>query len=176
MSLMAPKILKGIEDQLRLSFARIASPHLDQGSLNEVLGNTISAVVQLCLPVLFAVAVAGVAASALQNKPSLNMTRLKPDFKRLNPLPGLQALRLAALAVELVKSLVKLAVVGGIVFLDARTRTSRSCVQLGHGRADRDAEHRLLASPSSLVWRVLGTLLVLASPTSSGRATPSRRA
>ena len=69
---------------------RIASPHLDQGSLNEVLGNTMTAVLQLCLPVLFAVAVAGVAASALQNKPSLSMTRLKPDFKRLNPLPGVK--------------------------------------------------------------------------------------
>src|SRR4051812_39698369 len=37
LSLMAPKILHGMEEQLRLCFLRVASPHLDQSSLGEIL-------------------------------------------------------------------------------------------------------------------------------------------
>jgi flagellar biosynthesis protein FlhB len=159
-SLMAPKILKGIEDQLRLSFYRIASPHLTQASLNEVLGNTMIAVLQLCLPVLCAVAVAGVAASALQNKPSLNMTKLKPDFKRLNPLPGFKRFVSPHSLVELIKSIVKLTLVGGIVFLTLYPHFPQ-LVQLG--QVEPTETLRIVCSLAvSLVWRVLGTLLVLA--------------
>jgi flagellar biosynthetic protein FlhB len=159
-SLTAPKILQGIEDQLRLSFMRIASPHLDQGSLNEVLGNTMTSVLQLCLPVLFAVAVAGVAASALQNKPSLNMTKLKPDFKRLNPLPGFKRFVSPHSLVELIKSIVKLTLVGGIVFLTLYPHFPQ-LVQLGQVEPT-ETLSIVCSLAVSLVWRVLGTLLVIA--------------
>jgi flagellar biosynthesis protein FlhB len=110
--------------------------------------------------VLLAVAVAGVAASALQNKPSLTMTRLKPDFKRLNPLPGFKRFVSPHSLVELVKSLLKLATVGGIVFLTLYPHFPQ-LVQLG--QVEPTETLGIVGSLAvSLVWRVLGTLLVIA--------------
>src|SRR4051812_43199214 len=158
---MAPKILTGMQDQLRLSFARIASPQLDQGALGEVLTTTTNSVVRLCLPILIAVAVAGVAASALQNKPTLSMQALKPDFKRLNPVSGVKRFASPHSLVDLIKSLGKLAAVGGIAFATVYPHFAQ-LVELGQV-PPRQAVSVVASLAVSLVWRVLGVLLVIAA-------------
>ena len=154
---MAPKILGGMEDQLRLSFARIASPHLDQGSLNEVLGNTMTAVLRLCLPVLVRRGrrrrrrLRGAEQAVAEHDPA------QAGLQAGEPAAGLQALRLAAhRSSSWSRASSSSPTVGGIVFLTLYPHIPQ-LVQLG--QVEPTEKMSIVGSLAvSLVWRVLGTL------------------
>ena len=68
-------------------------------------------------PLVIAFVVSGVAASFLQGAPQFIFERIRPDVSRISPRAGWSRIFGLAGAIELVKSIVKMAVVGGAITL-----------------------------------------------------------
>jgi flagellar biosynthetic protein FlhB len=66
-------------------------------------------------PVLGLFVLASLAASVVQNPIQVSLERIKPSFEKLSPMAGLKRMFGLQNAVELVKNLVKIAVIGGIL-------------------------------------------------------------
>src|SRR4051812_11488869 len=110
-------MLERFESSTELAFRGLASPHLEGDKLGTALNAVMTTVIGLTLPVFAVTAAAGVAASVLQVKPRFTPDGVKPDLKRLNPLPGAKRLVSPHSLVDLVKSLIKLAAIGGMAAL-----------------------------------------------------------
>ena len=71
-------------------------------------------------PLLLAVALAGILASAAQNVPRIVLHRIKPELSRLSPSKGLERIYGAAGRVEIVKSALKLVAICGLLYAALR--------------------------------------------------------
>jgi flagellar biosynthetic protein FlhB len=74
---------------------------------------------QALLPVLLAVLVAAVLANIVQTGPTFSTTPLKPDFSRLNPAQGLKRIFSLHILWELLKLVLKAALLGGVGWMIA---------------------------------------------------------
>ena len=73
-------------------------------------------VIPMMLPLMVVVIVGAVASHMLQTGPLLTLKKLKPDFKKINPINGFKRIFSSATLVELVKSIVKLIIIAVIVY------------------------------------------------------------
>ena len=85
-------------------------------SVVELMGALSRHVLFLLLPFLLLVMAAGVLANFLQTGPVFSFTPLKPDFSRLNPATGLKRLFSMRSVYEGFKSILKLALLGVVLF------------------------------------------------------------
>jgi flagellar biosynthetic protein FlhB len=76
----------------------------------------LTAMLSLCIPIVFAAAVAGGLAEFLQVGALLALEAVMPKFDKLNPINGLKNLFGVKQVIELVKSMVKLGVTGWVVY------------------------------------------------------------
>lgn len=76
-------------------------------SLGAYYKEVLSAVLPLILPLLLVAMVGGVAVHVVQTGPMFVTEKLKPDFKRINPLTGFKRIFSTASLVELFKSVLK---------------------------------------------------------------------
>lgn len=90
--------------------------HLTTTMVQKVTATSIMEFFQLVLPILLVSMVAGVAANVLQTGFLLVPNTLAPDMQRLNPLQGLARIFSSRTAIELVKSGVKAALVGYVIY------------------------------------------------------------
>ena len=115
--MMAPRL----QDQLQVLFQetmeRVADPDLTTETIGGLAAGWTRVVLVLTMPFLLAASVAGVLANVVQNKPRFSGQALKPDLKRLNPLPGVKRMVGPQSLVELLKSFVKIAVIGAVAVL-----------------------------------------------------------
>jgi flagellar biosynthetic protein FlhB len=113
--MMAPGMARDIK-ALMMPF--IEHPHtisMDGGSLRAVaIEVAIRVMLALAMPVAVILAL-GLGATFLQQGFLFVPKRIKPDFDKINPLKGLKRMFSLRQLVEFAKSLVKLAVVGGVV-------------------------------------------------------------
>ena len=90
---------------------------LDQGSLLRLWAEVgRDMLLALVLPFL-TVIVAGVAGHMIQHRPVLSAENMKPKFSKVSPLAGLKRLFSAEALVNFAKGLVKMSVVGAVLFL-----------------------------------------------------------
>lgn len=112
-----PGTMKGMVPRLSYYFENVGQLPMDQASVGllmlRVLKDTLWA---LWLPILLLTA-AGVVATIVQKGYHVSWSLVSPKFSKLNPLPGLKNMVSAQKGVELLKSLAKLAVVGGVAYL-----------------------------------------------------------
>jgi flagellar biosynthetic protein FlhB len=157
---MGPSMFHHMEASMRDSFRSIAQPDLANGGLNRALERLVQTLLVVTVPFVIAVSGAGVLASVIQVKPGLVLHNLKPDFKRINPAAGAKRLASPRSLVELVKSVFKLSVVGGVVFA---TLYPQRADLASLGRLQPTQELSTIASlVLNLAWRVLGTIAVIA--------------
>jgi len=76
-------------------------------------------------PIVFAVMISGVLASASQNSPRLVLKRITPEFSRLSPSAGLTRMLGAHGRVEFLKALVKFGIVGALFYFMLRAGAHR---------------------------------------------------
>ena len=146
-------MLARFEDTMRVSLTAAALPDLDEGGFGRVATAMLAALIVLTLPILIATAVAALISSVIQVRPRITFEALKPDFKRMNPITGREALLLA----ERVRR-------GAQGLLQARGRRRAALIlalwperddahRHGHGRPARHARHRRGAGPRPHVAR-----------------------
>jgi flagellar biosynthetic protein FlhB len=113
-----------LQRQLRADAALLGNAHLpgfSEASAAALLGAYFLETLWLLAPVFGALLAAGVIASLLQTGPVFSFVPLKPDAQRINPVAGLKRLFSRRILVELVKTLLKLALLGYALYaiLDA---------------------------------------------------------
>lgn len=95
----------------------IEQPHMigvDSGGLVMLLGNVLGAVGAAVLPLFGMVVAFALGGNLLQNLPTISSEKLAPDLSRISPMAGFKRLFSAQSAVEFVKTLAKVAIVGAV--------------------------------------------------------------
>jgi flagellar biosynthetic protein FlhB len=160
LALTGSRILQQFEGSMRQMFRSLAAPELQSGGLATALSNASATFLAIMAPIFAVAAVMGILGSVMQNRPQLGAQALKPDFKRLNPMGGVKKLASPHSLVELVKSIGKLVVVGGLVFLTIYPRLDE-LVSLG--QVSPTVAMRIVGSlVLTLAWRTVGLLVVIA--------------
>ncbi len=91
-----------------------------QGAL-QLLGVAAHAIAVIVGPILAAAALAGIAIGELQTRGNVAPKRLAPSWQRLSPAANFNRLFRRQAAIELPKSLLKIALVGGVIWLAVRS-------------------------------------------------------
>jgi flagellar biosynthesis protein FlhB len=116
LSLAGARLVELLELCLRRGLSFDTERLQDPRHLLAMVGSVLSPGVVIIVLFLVALAAIGVAADILVGGWSFSARPLTPDFGRVNPLRGLQQLVSREAWVELVKALIKFAVVGAIAF------------------------------------------------------------
>ncbi|CCQ97919.1 Flagellar biosynthetic protein flhB [[Clostridium] ultunense Esp] len=102
-------------------FPLVLSNYSDQPMNVETLGNLsmqmLGMIIQPLLPFLAVVMGVGILSNALQVGPLLTLEPIKPKWERINPIQGLKRIFSLRAFVDLVKSLIKVAAVGGVAYI-----------------------------------------------------------
>jgi flagellar biosynthetic protein FlhB len=113
---LGPRIVQRLEVALHDGLLLSAHPDLVQAKgLSGLERNVAGTVVGALWPIVLVAILAGVGATALQTRLRPSTQVLKPSFSKLNPMNGVKRLFGPQAAVEAVKQIVKLSVVGGAV-------------------------------------------------------------
>ena len=94
---------------------------LDPEGAMELLGLAARATATIVWPVLAAAALAAIVIGQLQTRGNLATKRLKPTFSRLSPASNFNRLFKRQALIELPKSLLKIALVGGVIWYAVRS-------------------------------------------------------
>lgn len=97
-----------------LSNAHLASYEMDD--IATLLIRVFSESIGLLTPLFIAVAIIAALANFLQTGPVFSFFPLKPDFDRLNPVSGFKRIISVRLLVEAIKSVLKFAVLGSVLY------------------------------------------------------------
>jgi flagellar biosynthesis protein FlhB len=118
LAIVAPSMLHQLTDVVRQGIGQSGDPALaSKGEGGALAGWAMRSTLTIIAPVLFAAAVAGVAASVLQNRPRITATAIKPQWSRVNPRTGLKRLAPPQLLFESGKAISKAAVVSIAAFV-----------------------------------------------------------
>lgn len=117
LAIAAPAMWTTLSETFHDTIVRTANPDLTTTTVPGLMNGWMHTVAGLLLPLFAVAAVAGVTANVIQNKPGLMLSGIKPDFKKLSPVPGLKRMVGPEALIELGKTLFKVAVVGTVGFL-----------------------------------------------------------
>jgi flagellar biosynthetic protein FlhB len=118
LSAFGPGLMRRMEESTVDVLRLVKHPEVvSRDGIGTVLRDVFSHVALGLAPVLFACVLAAVVSSVGQSKGKLATKAIKPDFKKLNPLSGLKNLFSPNSAIEAVKGLLKVAMVGAVVFM-----------------------------------------------------------
>jgi flagellar biosynthetic protein FlhB len=89
---------------------------LDSSSIMTLFRQLLLALAALVGPIFAILALTGFSAHALQHRPSFSFERIAPSFSKLSPLSGLKKILGFEGVINLGKSLIKIAIVGGVLW------------------------------------------------------------
>jgi flagellar biosynthesis protein FlhB len=101
---------------MRGVFSSLAQEHFGAESAHLLLGHIFMQLLVLLAPLLVAVIVAGIVANLVQTGFMLTGETLTPNLSKLNPLSGIKRLFSLRSMVEVVKSILKVLIVGGMAY------------------------------------------------------------
>jgi flagellar biosynthesis protein FlhB len=134
---------------------------MDASAMPQVLGSSALLALKAIAPVLLITLAAALAAPIVLGGWAFSPSALAPDFKRLNPMAGLQRMVSLRSWVELAKALVKFAVVGGIGVLVIRSNLSE-LMSLGSEPTASGIGHAMLLTGKALVSLTFALVLIAA--------------
>lgn len=114
--MMTDGLVRGVRDVIVVFLERPHLIQIDAGHLSNLAVDLMMDINIMMMPILGLFALASVAASAVQNPIQITFEKLKPDLAKLSPLAGLKRLGSVNSLVEFVKNLVKIMVIGAILF------------------------------------------------------------
>ena len=97
---------------------------LSKETINQILFNSIKTIVLVAGPLLLVGMITPVIFTGIQTKFIISKEALKPKFSRLNPISGIKKLFSIRSVVELVKNLLKIAIIAGIIYSQLKKRLS----------------------------------------------------
>jgi flagellar biosynthetic protein FlhB len=162
LALTASRLLSRSEEVVSGGLARSGSPALaSTAGVHELAFWGLRSFAWAVAPTMLAAVAAGVLASVLQVGARFTPRALQPSFAKLNPAAGLRRMFAPSSLVELVKSLLKTAVVGAVAFQAVwrRLPTMGSLVGLPPGALLVETAHTLL----SVALRVGAALALIAA-------------
>lgn len=111
-----PYAVRTIADLMRGSFSVIYQPDFTVLTARNLFRDAGMTFARVAAPPALVVLCIGVVSSVAQGGFVVSMTRIKPDFKRVNPASGLKRLLGKQGAFDTAKSVVKLLVIGGVTY------------------------------------------------------------
>ena len=78
---------------------------------------SMSALVELILPILAVTFITGIAANVIQVGPMMSAKSIKPELKKINPVSGLKKIFAVKNLVEFVKSVLKIALLSALIYI-----------------------------------------------------------
>lgn len=152
-----------VVEQLHLSQAILSKSgaiDLSPSQAYELFGATIEAMVQIFWPFIVALMLIGILSNVFQTGPIFSFFPLKPDVKRLNPVAGFKRIFSARMLFETIKTLIKLALLGVVLYFAIVSATGNS---LGLLDTDPDAYPTFILSEIYLIFfKLLFALLIVA--------------
>ena len=159
-TLWAPQMLQDFSGHYRYWFEQAGTLQLDPLTMHVLLANITNKAFLPLLPFGLIVAVLGLAALLMQTGPLWIEDGLQPKISKLNPMNGIKRLFSWKGIVDLLKSLAKVAMVGGILY-GVLSAGMRHLVQFPLLTLF-DSIGRTWTLVQELVWSVGGVLLILA--------------
>lgn len=104
-------------DMMRAIYQQSGSLQMAPETMHRFLWEVFSNSLIVLVPLMLAVATAGVVGNVAQFGFLITGEKLTPDFSKLNPVSGLKKLVSLRSLVELVKSILKLVIIGGVAYV-----------------------------------------------------------
>jgi flagellar biosynthetic protein FlhB len=115
---MGPAFGKSITDGMRNLLQNMPIYISSSADLKNRFASVFSVIFSVMFPLMVAIVVISVVVTMAQTRLLITPSQLKPDFSRLSPIKGIKRLFSLKSFVELFKSLLKITVVGLIIYLD----------------------------------------------------------
>ncbi|MCM3569582.1 flagellar biosynthesis protein FlhB [Neobacillus mesonae] len=115
--ILGKSFIEGCLDIYRHSFREYLLWDLSIESTKLLFNQLVIDSVKLVAPILLIVMIVGIAANLMQVGFMFNFSLLKVDFKKLDPIQGIKRLFSFRSIVELVKSILKILIIGVVVFM-----------------------------------------------------------
>lgn len=122
LNVTGPALVEGYQALLRDTLVQVGSVDLNQDSVMALFSFLVWRGLLLFMPFAIAAAIVGALAGALQTRFNFAPLALKPDLRKLNPLTGLRNLLALRGLFELVKGVVKMAIIAGVCWMILRSR------------------------------------------------------
>ncbi len=108
------KLAAAASQQMQQLLSLTPAMLVDAHAMPAYFGQALMHALLLCVPLFAAAVVAAIAAPLLLGGWNFSIGALKPDFNKLNPIPGIGRMFSGQAAMELFKGLLKLAWIGGV--------------------------------------------------------------
>jgi flagellar biosynthetic protein FlhB len=115
-ALMAAPTSAGLAGSLKLLLANADAFEIGGSALNAFLGNLAMTILVVALVPLTVLAAFGIAANLVQHRPLLSVEPITPKLSKISPIQGAKRLFSTEALVNFIKGLLKMAVVGTVVF------------------------------------------------------------
>jgi flagellar biosynthesis protein FlhB len=115
-SIMAAPTTTGLADSLKMLLANADQFQIGGNALNTFMTNLATTIMLVALIPLAVLAFFGIAANLVQHRPLLSVDPITPKFSKVNPIEGAKRMFGIEALVNFLKGLIKIAVVGGVVF------------------------------------------------------------
>jgi flagellar biosynthesis protein FlhB len=115
-SIMAAPTTHGLADSLKLLLANADQFEIGGNALGNFMGNLTTTIMLVALIPLAVLMFFGIAANLVQHRPLLSVDPITPKLSKISPIQGFKRLFSTEALVNFLKGLVKIAVVGGVVW------------------------------------------------------------
>ena len=115
-SIMAAPTTSGLADSLKMLLANADEFQIGGNALNVFMTNLATTILLVALIPLAVLALFGFAANLVQHRPLLSVEPITPKLSKINPIEGAKRLFSTEALVNFAKGLIKISVVGAIVF------------------------------------------------------------
>lgn len=146
---MGPFVIQLTKSMMQTSFAGFGKTDLTVNNIASVLSGYALKGVLLFLPIVVAVGAVGFVASVMQVGMKIATKSITPDFTRIDPIKGITRMFSVRSAVELLKSILKIVIVGAIVYSFLKNEFSNlpNLAEASFGES--------LSYTANLCWRLL---------------------
>ena len=117
LAVTAPAMASAMRLLLADVMQRVSNPQITTTTVGGLLSHFATVAFGLIAPILGAAALGALIANLIQNKPALTPATIKPDFKKISPFAGMKRLAGVHAYTELVKSLLKIVIVGAVAVM-----------------------------------------------------------
>ncbi|MBN9348463.1 MAG: flagellar biosynthesis protein FlhB [Devosia sp.] len=115
-AMMAAPTTTGLADSLKMLMANADQFEIGGAALNAFMSDLAFTILLVALVPLAVLGIFGIAANLVQHRPLLSVEPITPKLSKINPIEGAKRMFGTEALVNFLKGLVKIGVVGGIVF------------------------------------------------------------
>lgn len=119
---LGPSMMQSLFDGMRGMLENLGATVSGYEDMRAHMLGTLSVIIAVAVPVMLVVMVASIGAALAQTRFLVSPDQLKPDFSRLSPLAGIKRLFSVRSLFELGKSILKIILVGAVVYLDIKPK------------------------------------------------------